>query len=81
MNESPYQLAASVRHLTDAIPRDISPARLPIGKKITEDELLSALRNGTDPEISIHGLLARVKLLESQVARLVKLTSMKRAQK
>ena len=70
-----------VRQALSQIPRDVSPARPPKAKSLfpaaTEAELLMGLRS-SDPEISLRGLIARVTLLEAQVAKLMKALAEKR---
>lgn len=71
MKSAIEELADEVRAQTAAIPRDVSPARFPRGKShISEEELMRGLR--PDPENELPGLLARIKLLELQMTKVMR---------
>lgn len=65
-----------MRARLDAIPRDLTPtpSRPPAGKSFptSERELFSALRELHDPENELPGLIARIKLLEIQMAKVMR---------
>lgn len=66
----------------DQVPRDISPARSPRPKRfpiVSEKELEYATRTLSDPETEIPGLLARIKLLELKVSKLMREMAQMRA--
>ena len=72
------ELAAEVaadpveRARLESIGRDRSPARLPKAKSHLKGADVFLEMHSGDPENSVRGLLARVMLLESQVAKLMK---------
>lgn len=78
----PFAPDDKLRAELDQVPRNVSPARSPRPKRfpiVSETELEYAMRSMPDPETEIPGLLARIKLLEYQVKKLMREMAQMRA--